>query len=101
MRRVTRSLRHSRLYPVVRRTIGADRLRRIRSAVTSVPETPTLEASLDTCTSDQLAELEKLRITADEAVEQRLRDQDERLSLGWSEHWHSTGGPDGSATQPR
>jgi hypothetical protein len=100
IRRVTRSLRHSRLYPVVRRTVGADRLRRIRSAVTSVPETPTLEASLASCTSDQLAELEKLRITADEAVEHWLRDQDQRLSLDWSQHWHSTSGPGGAAAAP-
>ena len=89
VRRITRSLRHSRLYPVVRRTVGADRVRRIRSAVTSVPKTPSLAESLATCSADQLAQLDKLRISADEAVEQWLRDQDARLSLSWSEHWQS------------
>lgn len=89
VRRITRSLRHSRLYPVVRRTVGADRVRRIRSAVTSVPKTPSLAESLATCSPDQLAALEKLRLSADEAVEPWLREQDARLSLSWAEHWQS------------
>jgi hypothetical protein len=89
VRRITRSLRRSRLYPVVRRTVGADRMRRIRGAVTSVPKTPSLAESLASCSADQLAQLEKLRIGADEAVQQYLREQDARMSLGWSEQWHS------------
>ena len=73
----------------MRRTVGADRMRRIRGAVTSVPKTPSLAESLASCSADQLAQLEKLRIGADEAVQQYLREQDARMSLGWSEQWHS------------
>jgi Sulfotransferase domain len=87
VRRLTKTLRHSRVYPTVRKTIGADRLRRIRSAVTSVPKTPSLAETLSSCSENQLAELEKLRISADETVERWLRNQDERLSLRWSELW--------------
>ena len=87
VRRLTRTLRHSRGYPTVRRALGANRLRRIRSAVTSVPVIPSFDESMATCDAGQLAELEALRVSAEGAVEQWLEKQDQRLGLSWAAQW--------------
>jgi hypothetical protein len=87
MRRLTKALRHSRVYPTVRRVLGANRLRRIRSAVTEAPDVPTFEESLASCDQAQLAELETLRISAETAVAEWLTDQDQRLGLDWAAQW--------------
>ena len=87
VRRLTRTLRHSPAYPTVRRVIGADRLRRIRSAVTTVPEVPSLESSLESCDPQQQAALESMRAGAVASVEQWLKEQDERLGMSWCAAW--------------
>jgi hypothetical protein len=90
IRRATRRLRHSRAYPVVRRTLGPHLLRRIRSAATREPELPTLPQVLASCTAAQAAALEDLRQRVDEAVLARLEHQDQRLGLDWAGSWRST-----------
>jgi hypothetical protein len=87
IRRATRTLRHSRFYPAVRRTLGATTLRRIRSMVTSVPETRSFEQELASCDDAQRASLEALRIDASAAVQAWLADQDRRLGMAWSTDW--------------
>lgn len=93
VRRMTRSLRRSRAYPLVRRAVGPNRVRRIRSAVTSEPRIPSLEESVATCNDGQRKELEELRLRAEGAVAQWLKQQDERLGLTWSTDWPGTPGP--------
>jgi hypothetical protein len=87
VRRLTRTLRHSRVYPTVRRVLGANRLRQIRGAVTSVPEVPTFEESMASCDDAQRADLEALRVSAEGAVAEWLTAQDERLGLQWASVW--------------
>ena len=93
IRRATRTLRHSRAYPAVRRALGATTLRRIRSAVTTVPETPTFEEALATCDAGQREALEQLSARASEAAREWLAEQDVRLGLDWVSDW-----PNGSST---
>jgi hypothetical protein len=87
VRRLTRTLRHSRAYPRVRKVVGADRLRRIRSVVTSVPKSVSFEEALSGCDEGQLAALDALRVSAEGAVEEWLKDQDQRLGLTWAAQW--------------
>ena len=87
VRQWTRSLRHSRVYPTVRRVLGANRVRRIRAAVTHVPMVPSFEESMASCDEGQLIELETLRLSAEGAVAQYLKEQDARLGLGWAADW--------------
>ena len=93
VRRATRTLRHSRFYPMVRRSLGASTLRRIRSAVTEVPETPSFDEALASCDPDQRAALDALSADATAAVQDWLAAQDERLGLTWSAEW-----PQGAST---
>jgi hypothetical protein len=88
-RRVTRTVRHSRAYPVVRRTLSPHVLRRIRSALTRVPEMPSVDEALATCSPEQLELLAALNDRAGAAVTQRLRDQDARLGVEWAPLWRS------------
>jgi hypothetical protein len=87
VRRATRTLRHSRFYPAVRRTVGATTLRRIRSMVTSVPETKSFEQEMASCDDAQRASLEALRIDASAAVQEWLAHQDRRLGMAWAADW--------------
>lgn len=86
-RRVTRRLRHSAAYPKVRRVLGPHTMKRIRSLVTKVPEMPTVDQALASCSPEQLLELEQLRQRSSAAVEQRLRAQDQSWGLDWTTHW--------------
>lgn len=87
VRRATRWLRHSRAYPAVRRFLGAGTLRRIRSAVTTVPKVESLDEALASCDQSQRADLDALRADATSAVAVWLTEQDERLRLTWSADW--------------
>lgn len=87
----SRTLRRSRLYPMVRERLGADRLRRVRSLVTRETVLPTTEQALASCTPEQRAELDELGRRARSAASQWLREQDERLGLSWLPGWETTG----------
>ena len=87
LRRISRALRQSRLYPRVRSTIGAQRMRRIRSVLTRTPDLPDEQAVLASCDSEQRAQLDDLRDRARRAAADWLVEQDAREQYGWSQLW--------------
>lgn len=82
-----RLVRRAGLYPALRRTLGSDRLRRLRSWSTRPVETESLAQALSTCSEQQLEELRGLYENARHAAAQVLVAQDARLGLGWAESW--------------
>ena len=96
LRSVHRALQRSRAYPAVRSALGADRLRRVRQAVTRPTSLPTREHELATLSSAQRERLRQDALTAKQAVDTWLLEQDRRLDLGWSAVWsaHAWESPD-------
>lgn len=78
-----RRLRDSALYPKLRSTLGADRVRRARNLVTRTATLPTFDEALASCTPGQLAELRALDERAGATVSEHLGAQDQRLGLAW------------------
>lgn len=89
IRRASRWLRHSPAYPLVRRTLSPHVLRRVRAAVTRKPDLPSIAEVLGTCTPEQLARLEDLRVRVSASVLQRLQEQDRDQGLSWADTWSS------------
>lgn len=81
--RASRVLRHSAWNPRLKSVLGSTRVRRLRGIVTRKPTMPTLAQMLASCSPDQLVELDELRGRAATAVDDRLKEQDERLGLSW------------------
>jgi len=84
-----RLVRRAGLYPAVRRTLGRDRLRRLRSWSTRPVQTESLTEALATCSEDQLDQLRDLYDTAREAATRALATQDAALGLSWADSWAS------------
>lgn len=82
-----RMVRRSGLYPAVRRTLGPDRLRRLRSMVTKPVDTESLAGALSTCRVEQRVMLAERYASATSAVADHLAGQDVRLGLDWSSVW--------------
>ena len=78
VRRAFKAIRTTRIYPRVRATLGAERMRRVRARLTSDDAIPTLHAALSTCSSEQRAEVVRVATRSAEAVRERLRSQDAR-----------------------
>lgn len=89
--KVTRKLRQSQLYPQVRRTLGAHRMRQLRALVTKKPSLPTNDEILASCDSGQLAQLQDLQQRGQQAVTDWLTRQDARTGLQWSRSWSAVG----------
>lgn len=87
LRFVSRKLRRSRWYPVVRERLGATRLRRVRSLVTKKAPLPTFEQTLASCRPDQIRQLRELEQRSHAAVREALLEQDARMGLHWAEVW--------------
>lgn len=87
VRRLRRMVRRAGLYPAVRRTLGSERLRRLRAMSTRPVETESLTEALATCTEPQLADLRFLYERARTAAAEALAAQDSRLGLDWSSVW--------------
>jgi hypothetical protein len=87
VRRLTRRLRHSRAYPVVRRAVGPHAMKRMRAAVTRVPEMPSVDEALGTCGDREREAIVAVAERAHAAVREALRRQDEALGLTWAPHW--------------
>jgi len=88
VRKLRRVVRRAGLYPTVRRTLGADRLRRLRSLATRQAETENLTDALATCSADQLDQLRTLYESARTSTAEALALQDSRLGLQWARDWH-------------
>jgi len=89
-RRAVKVLRQSRAYPRVRATLGATRVRRIRSRVIRTARLPTLAEALSTCSDSQRAQLDAFQVEVESWVSRSLAEQDAAGSLAWSKHWPST-----------
>jgi hypothetical protein len=79
--------RRSGVYPVIRRTVGADRLRRWRTAVTKPVAMPSREDELATLSTEQRARVEEVAAGARQAVTTWLVEQDGRHGLDWAAAW--------------
>jgi hypothetical protein len=93
VRRVRRLTKRSGAYPWIRRALGADRLRRLRTRLTRPAHVESLAEALGTCEDDQLCDLAELYRSAQQAVATTLAAQDARTGLAWSSLW-SAGCPD-------
>ena len=82
--RAARMLRRSPLYPRLRATLGADRVREARELFTRQPRLPSTAEAMASCTPEQLDRLRRLDERAGAAVQDHLVGQDARLGLGWA-----------------
>jgi hypothetical protein len=86
-RKARRLARRNGLYPWIRRTVGADRLRSIRARLTRPAHEESLLEALGTCDEQQLCDLEELYNSAQSAVATALAEQDSRRGLSWAPLW--------------
>lgn len=84
LRLAAKKLRHSRVYPGLRRMVGPDRLRALRRAVTRAPSMPSKEDELALCRPEQRAALDQLRRDTADFLAPLLADQDVRLGTTWA-----------------
>jgi hypothetical protein len=89
VRKARRLLKRRGLYPWVRRQVGADRMRRLRSLATRPPERLPLAEALASCNEHQQEEIRLLAEASHAAVADLLRQQDARLGLDWTSAWPS------------
>jgi len=82
-----RLVKRSGAYPWVRRTVGTDRLRRMRSRMTRKVTAEGMEEALGTCGPAQRSQLSAMHRASQAAVASRLRAQDARLGLDWATVW--------------
>ena len=87
LKRAHRRAIKSRYYPVLRSRLGADRLRRLRGAMTRAGELPSADLELATLSDQQVAELESAASRAAAAVSDWLAEQDQVLGLDWLSLW--------------
>ncbi len=88
--RARRFLRRTGAYPWLRRRIGNDRLRRLRSRVTRRAQVEGVAEALDSCSRAQLLALDELYASARAAVASALEEQDRRLGLSWGAMWSAS-----------
>ena len=87
LRHVRRVVRRSGAYPVLRRTIGADRMRAIRDRLTRRAENLPPQQALESCTPEQREEIADLVERSKAAASEALSEQDARLGLDWNRLW--------------
>lgn len=78
-RRAFKAVRTTRLYPRIRSALGAERMRRMRSRLTSEEAIPSLDTALSTCSPQQRADIAAVAGRSAEAVGAWLERQDARL----------------------
>ena len=79
IRRTFNAVRGTRLYPRLRRLVGAERIRAARARLTSSTSIPALAEALASCTPADLEMLDQLQARSATAVRDYLTDQDARL----------------------
>jgi hypothetical protein len=82
-----RMVKRSGAYPWVRRTVGTDRLRRMRSRMTRKVAAESMEEALASCGPAQLNQLSSMHRASRTATVTALRAQDARLGLDWAADW--------------
>lgn len=78
VRRTFNAVRSTRMYPQLRKLVGAERMRAARKRLTSSDAIPSLEEALSTCTPADLSMFDELTARAATAVTAILGDQDSR-----------------------
>lgn len=89
LRVIQRELHRSRLYPLLRRSLGAQRLRWARAKLTTPVVLPSASAELRTLTQEQRGAVESVAAESNARVLDWLRDQDQRLGVDWRSAWSS------------
>ena len=90
-RRAFNAVRGTRLYPRLRKVVGAERMRAARARLTTTESIPSLQEALATCSPADLAVLDALRVRSAAALREYLGTQDARFgtdlltSCGWLE----------------
>lgn len=90
IRHARRLVKRSGAYPWLRRTLGAKRLRTLRSRATRQAARESLAVALESCDAQQLQSLQHLYTSGQSAVSEELRAQDQRLALDWTSAWTDT-----------
>jgi Sulfotransferase domain len=85
-----RLVKRSGAYPWIRRTVGTDRLRRVRSRMTRKVAAEGMAEALSSCEPAQLNQLSAMHRASQTATATALRHQDERLGLAWAEAWEQS-----------
>jgi len=88
-RRAVGAVRRSRVYPAVRRALGADRVRSIRGGLTRRPTMPTTAEALASCDTGQRARLDEFASRVRSCVADRLAAQDAEHGTDWSPYWEA------------
>jgi len=81
VRRTFNAVRSTRLYPHLRKMVGAERMRAARSRLTSSDSIPSLDEALETCTAADREMFDDLHASAATAVSAVLGEQDARMNL--------------------
>src|SRR5919106_479728 len=82
-----RLVKRSGAYPWIRRTVGTDRLRRMRSRMTRKVTAEGMDEALATCGPALRGQLSAMHRASQAAVAAGLRAQDARLGLDWATVW--------------
>lgn len=85
-----RMVKRSGAYPWIRRTVGTDRLRRLRSRMTRKVTAESMDEALASCGLAQLNQLSAMHRASRMATAAALRAQDARLGLDWASVWERT-----------
>ncbi len=97
LRAASRQLRRSPYYPIVRKQLGPQRLRKLRRIVTREVPALSTEAMWLSCTPSQQESLTRVAKYANMAVERQLEVQGERTGLELLGYWRA---PDRTDTVP-
>jgi Sulfotransferase domain len=90
LRKLRKSVVRAGAYPLVRRTLGPDRMRRLRARMTRRADSLSAEQALQSCSPEQRSEIEALVERSKAAVSEVLVEQDARLGLDWNSVWLSS-----------
>jgi hypothetical protein len=82
-----RLAKRSGAYPWIRRTVGTNRLRRMRARMTRRVTAESMEEALASCGPAQLNQLRTMHRASQLATLTALRSQDERRGLDWATIW--------------
>ena len=82
-----RMAKRSGAYPWIRRTVGTDRLRKMRARMTRQVTAETMDEALVSCGPAQLNQLRTMHRASQLATLTALRSQDARRGLDWAAVW--------------
>jgi Sulfotransferase domain len=82
-----RLAKRSGAYPWIRRTVGTDRLRRLRARMTRKVTAEGMDEALASCGLAQLNQLSAMHRASRAATAVALRAQDARLGVTWADTW--------------